>query len=66
MAGGSVWRCTAGRQSTTRFIGVFNSSNFNIEAWQTQATTTNPGSGSVVEFCVDDNAPTDLQCANDW
>lgn len=66
MAGGSVWRCTAGSQSTTRFIGVFNSSNFNIEAWQTQATTTNPGSGSVVEFCVDDNAPTDLQCANDW
>ena len=66
MARGSVWRCTAGRQSTTRFIGVFNSSNFNIEAWQTQATTTNPGSGSVVEFCVDDNAPTDLQCANDW
>lgn len=67
MAGGRVWRCTAGSQSTTtRFIGVFNSSNFNIEAWQTQATTTNPGSGSVVEFCVDDNAPTDLQCANDW
>ncbi|SHK40210.1 hypothetical protein SAMN05720469_10552 [Fibrobacter intestinalis] len=66
MAGGNVWRCTAGSQSTTRFIGVFNSSNFNIEAWQTQATTTNPGSGSVVEFCVDDNAPTDLQCANDW
>jgi len=66
-AGRNVFRCTVSQaESSARVIGVFNKSPLTIPAHNTQATISNPGSGTTVEFVVDASAPTDLKCGTDW
>ncbi|MFA6623132.1 MAG: hypothetical protein WCS54_03385 [Fibrobacteraceae bacterium] len=66
LAGGSVWRCTVSTStSSDRTIGKFNGSTLTLSAWNTQATATNPGSGTAVEFCVVSSSP-DVSCTTDW
>lgn len=65
--GGGVFRCQFATASTSDLtIGVFNGTLFKASAYNTQATISNPGSGNIASFCVDDNAPSDLNCTTDW
>ena len=67
MAGGSKFRCTVNESSSSnRNLGTFNGQPFTLDAWQTQATTDNPGSGTTVPFVVSVSAPDDLKCSTDW
>ncbi len=67
MAGGSKFRCTVNESSSSnRNLGTFNGQPFTLDAWQTQATTDNPGPGTTVPFVVSVSAPDDLKCSTDW
>ncbi len=66
---GGVWRCCTSVAPTSEKgfnIGDFNNSFMKFTKYQTQSTYQNPGIGTIVEFCVDDNAPADLTCTTDW
>ena len=63
LAGGSVWRCTSSASGAK--IGTFNGMFMAFDN-QNQSTVNNPGSGTMVEFCVDEEAPSDLVCTTDW
>ncbi len=64
---GGVWRCTSSQQTSTVKVGWFNGQLMTIDQWQSQSNTiTSPGSGSVANFCVDPNAPSDLKCDTDY
>lgn len=63
---GSRFRCTFVTSSAFK-VGIFNGTDFYATANSGgQATISNPGIGTIVEFCVDDNAPSDLTCTTDW
>lgn len=63
---GAQFRCTFVTSSAFK-VGIFNGTDFYATANSGgQATISNPGIGTIVEFCVDDNAPSDLTCTTDW
>lgn len=63
---GSRFRCTFVTSSAFK-VGIFNGTDFYATANSGgQAIISNPGIGTIVEFCVDDNAPSDLTCTTDW
>ena len=66
MDGGGVFRCTYDKQNSSVDIGTFNGSSFGADAYQEQATITNPGQGTKVIFEVNNDISESLQCANDW
>lgn len=65
---GGVWRCAISSHQNANSIpiGSFNDQTMSFDGWQTQATTSQPGSGHTVTFTVDSGAPSDMYCDTDY